>query len=129
LSTVGDKRDTLRFLTAGSVDDGKSTLIGRLLYESNGIYEDQLSSVRRASLDKNLDLDLSLLTDGLMEASSRLISPLPIPKSSNSLCWWARSYGPALGASRPASATTGRVAPRRNGTRIFTAERHAAHAP
>ena len=55
----------LRFLTAGSVDDGKSTLIGRFLYESNGIYDDQLSSVRRASLAKNLDLDLSLLTDGL----------------------------------------------------------------
>jgi sulfate adenylyltransferase subunit 1 (EFTu-like GTPase family) len=65
LSTVGDKRDMLRVLTAGSVDDGKSTLIGRLLYESNGIYDDQLSSVRRASLAKNLDLDLSLLTDGL----------------------------------------------------------------
>jgi len=65
LSAAGDKRDMLRFLTAGSVDDGKSTLIGRLLYESNGIYDDQLSSVRRASLTKNLDLDLSLLTDGL----------------------------------------------------------------
>ncbi len=58
-------RGMLRFLTAGSVDDGKSTLIGRLLYESNGIYDDQLSSVRKASLAKNLDLDLSLLTDGL----------------------------------------------------------------
>lgn len=65
MSAAGDKRDLLRFLTAGSVDDGKSTLIGRLLYESNGIYDDQLSSVRRASLAKNLDLDLSLLTDGL----------------------------------------------------------------
>jgi bifunctional enzyme CysN/CysC len=47
------------------VDDGKSTLIGRLLYESNGIYEDQLSSVRKASSAKNVELDLSLLTDGL----------------------------------------------------------------
>jgi sulfate adenylyltransferase large subunit len=47
------------------VDDGKSTLIGRLLYESNGIYEDQLSSVRKASVAKNVELDLSLLTDGL----------------------------------------------------------------
>ena len=52
-------------MTAGSVDDGKSTLIGRLLYESNGIYEDQLSSVRKASSAKNVELDLSLLTDGL----------------------------------------------------------------
>jgi bifunctional enzyme CysN/CysC len=55
----------LRFLTAGSVDDGKSTLIGRLLYESNGIYDDQLSSIRKASSARNVELDLSLLTDGL----------------------------------------------------------------
>ena len=60
-----EERDLLRFLTAGSVDDGKSTLIGRLLYESNGIYEDQLSSVLKASSAKNVALDLSLLTDGL----------------------------------------------------------------
>jgi bifunctional enzyme CysN/CysC len=65
LSVVGEERDLLRFLTAGSVDDGKSTLIGRLLYESNGIYEDQLSSVKKASSAKNVELDLSLLTDGL----------------------------------------------------------------
>ncbi len=52
-------------MTAGSVDDGKSTLIGRLLYDSNGIYEDQLSAVRKASSAKNVALDLSLLTDGL----------------------------------------------------------------
>ena len=63
-NVVGE-RDLLRFLTAGSVDDGKSTLIGRLLYEANGIYEDQLSSVRKASSAKNVELDLSLLTDGL----------------------------------------------------------------
>ena len=62
---VAGERDLLRFLTAGSVDDGKSTLIGRLLYESNGIYEDQLSSVRKASLARSVELDLSLLTDGL----------------------------------------------------------------
>ena len=65
MSVVGEERDLLRFLTAGSVDDGKSTLIGRLLYESNGIYEDQLSSVRKASSAKHVELDLSLLTDGL----------------------------------------------------------------
>ncbi len=58
-------RDLLRFLTAGSVDDGKSTLIGRLLYESKGIYDDQLSSVRKASTAKHVELDLSLITDGL----------------------------------------------------------------
>ena len=58
--------DLLRFTTAGSVDDGKSTLIGRLLYDSKGIYEDQLASVRKATRNHtNGGLDLSLLTDGL----------------------------------------------------------------
>lgn len=55
----------VRLLAAGSVDDGKSTLIGRLLYEADGIYEDQLTSVRKASGEKRGGLDLSLLTDGL----------------------------------------------------------------
>ena len=65
MSINPEGQDLLRFVTAGSVDDGKSTLIGRLLYESNAIYDDQLSSVRKASSAKNVDLDLSLLTDGL----------------------------------------------------------------
>ena len=65
MSSPAHERELLRFLTAGSVDDGKSTLIGRLLYDSNGIYDDQLSSVRKASVAKNVELDLSLLTDGL----------------------------------------------------------------
>ena len=63
-----ENKDLLRFVTAGSVDDGKSTLIGRLLYESKGIYEDQLASVKRASELKGSageELDLSLVTDGL----------------------------------------------------------------
>jgi sulfate adenylyltransferase large subunit len=56
----------LRFTTAGSVDDGKSTLIGRLLYDSKGVYEDQLASVRKATRNITTGgLDLSLLTDGL----------------------------------------------------------------
>lgn len=55
----------VRVLAAGSVDDGKSTLIGRLLYEADGVYEDQLNSVRKASADKSGGLDLSLITDGL----------------------------------------------------------------
>ena len=63
--STGAERELLRFLTAGSVDDGKSTLIGRLLFDSHGIYDDQLSSVRKASSAKNVELDLSLLTDGL----------------------------------------------------------------
>ena len=52
----------LRFTTAGSVDDGKSTLIGRLLHDSKGLYEDQLESVRQASHD---GLELAYITDGL----------------------------------------------------------------
>ena len=56
----------LRFATAGSVDDGKSTLIGRLLYDARAIQEDQLAAVERASLRRGgPQLDLSLLTDGL----------------------------------------------------------------
>ena len=59
------KKELLRFTSVGSVDDGKSTLIGRLLYDTHGIYEDQLSAVKRASSKKGADLDLSLFTDGL----------------------------------------------------------------
>ncbi|PWT76203.1 MAG: sulfate adenylyltransferase [Proteobacteria bacterium] len=56
----------LRFITAGSVDDGKSTLIGRLLHDSRAILEDQYSAVARASKRRGQDnVDLSLLTDGL----------------------------------------------------------------
>ncbi len=54
-------KDLLRFTTAGSVDDGKSTLIGRLLHDARGAYEDQLHSVRRS----NGEIDFALLTDGL----------------------------------------------------------------
>ena len=55
----------LRFLTAGSVDDGKSTLIGRLLYDTKAVLTDQLASVARTSAKRGTALDLSLLTDGL----------------------------------------------------------------
>ncbi|MFO7249470.1 MAG: sulfate adenylyltransferase subunit CysN [Actinomycetes bacterium] len=58
--------DILRFATAGSVDDGKSTLIGRLLYDSKAIFEDQLQAVERTSRARGTEyLDLSLITDGL----------------------------------------------------------------
>jgi sulfate adenylyltransferase subunit 1 len=58
--------ELLRFTTAGSVDDGKSTLIGRLLYDSKSIFEDQLDAVKKASLKKGSQyLNLALLTDGL----------------------------------------------------------------
>ena len=58
--------ELLRFTTAGSVDDGKSTLIGRLLYDSKSIFQDQLDSIEESSKNKGFDyVDLSLLTDGL----------------------------------------------------------------
>ena len=58
----------LRFTTAGSVDDGKSTLIGRLLYDSKSIFEDQIKSVEKTSKKKGLeDIDLALFTDGLKD--------------------------------------------------------------
>jgi len=58
--------DLLRFATAGSVDDGKSTLIGRLLLDSKSLFEDQLAAVERVSRDRGHDYtDLALITDGL----------------------------------------------------------------
>ena len=63
-----DRRPTLRFLTCGSVDDGKSTLIGRLLYEQNAIFDDQLSALERDSRKHGTvgdDIDFALLVDGL----------------------------------------------------------------
>ncbi|WP_432799754.1 sulfate adenylyltransferase subunit CysN [Poriferisphaera sp. WC338] len=63
-----EKKELLRFLTCGSVDDGKSTLIGRLLYDSKMVYEDQLAAVKNASVKHGTtgtDFDPALLTDGL----------------------------------------------------------------
>src|SRR6201746_2871057 len=58
--------DLLRFITAGSVDDGKSTLIGRLLYDSKSILIDQLEAIEKQSKNKAAgEIDLALLTDGL----------------------------------------------------------------
>jgi len=61
------ERGLLRFITAGSVDDGKSTLIGRLLFDSKGIFADQLDAISRARHKRTVGdtIDLSLLTDGL----------------------------------------------------------------
>ena len=61
------ERGMLRFITAGSVDDGKSTLIGRLLFDSKGIYADQLDAMSRSKHKRTVGdtVDLSLLTDGL----------------------------------------------------------------
>lgn len=61
-----EQMDMLRFTTAGSVDDGKSTLIGRLLFDSKGVFEDQLEAIRRTTQKKGgEDIDLALITDGL----------------------------------------------------------------
>jgi bifunctional enzyme CysN/CysC len=60
-----EQKSLLRFVIVGSVDDGKSTLIGRLLYDTNMVYDDQLSAARKASNMEDGSLDLSLLTDGL----------------------------------------------------------------
>jgi len=72
MSDFQDKQDgylnmqLLRFTTAGSVDDGKSTLIGRLLYDSKAIFEDQMEAIERASINKGDEhVNLALLTDGL----------------------------------------------------------------
>ena len=63
-----DSKDQLRFITCGSVDDGKSTLIGRLLHDSKMIYEDQLQALARDSVKHGTtgnDIDFALLVDGL----------------------------------------------------------------
>jgi sulfate adenylyltransferase large subunit len=63
---LGTSMELLRFATAGSVDDGKSTLIGRLLYDSKQIFEDQLEAVERTSREAGYEyVNLALLTDGL----------------------------------------------------------------
>jgi sulfate adenylyltransferase large subunit len=66
MAVYGSEAGLLRICTAGSVDDGKSTLIGRLLYDSQSVYEDQVSSVEKASKNRNAGpIDFSLFTDGL----------------------------------------------------------------
>ncbi len=68
-------KDLLRFATAGSVDDGKSTLVGRLLYDTKSVLADQIEAVRRASVDKGLSTpDLSLLVDGLRAEREQAIT-------------------------------------------------------
>ena len=64
-----EQKEILRFLTAGSVDDGKSTLIGRLLHDSNMVYDDQLAALKKDSAKKSSaggEIDYSLLVDGLL---------------------------------------------------------------
>src|SRR5436853_4613081 len=67
--------DLLRFTTAGSVDDGKSTLIGRLLHDAKGVYEDQLASVKKSRVNRSTGpIDVSLLTHGLRAERERGIT-------------------------------------------------------
>ena len=61
-----ERRSLLRFVTIGSVDDGKSTLIGRLLYETGGVFEDQLAAVTSTEVDGNEVINFANLTDGLV---------------------------------------------------------------
>ena len=70
------KYDTLRFITCGSVDDGKSTLLGRLLYDNKSIYEDQLSQVKKdtKSFHNKENIDFSLLLDGLLAEREQKIT-------------------------------------------------------
>ncbi|MBB4276588.1 sulfate adenylyltransferase subunit CysN [Rhizobium mongolense] len=63
--TEHDKKSILRFITCGSVDDGKSTLIGRLLYDAKLIFEDQLANLGRVGSASGKEIDLALLLDGL----------------------------------------------------------------
>ena len=80
-----EQKDLLRFLTAGSVDDGKSTLIGRLLFDSKKLYEDQLDALERDSKrmgNAGDHIDYALLLDGLRRSVSRvLLSTWPIATS------------------------------------------------
>lgn len=68
-------QEILRFATAGDVDDGKSTLIGRLLHDSENLFEDQMTSVKKASHRKGMDkIDLAMFTDGLKEEREQAIT-------------------------------------------------------
>jgi sulfate adenylyltransferase subunit 1 len=67
--------DILRFITAGSVDDGKSTLIGRLLYDSKSILIDHLEAIEKQTKNrKECEIDLALLTDGLRAEREQCIT-------------------------------------------------------
>jgi hypothetical protein len=105
-----EDRGLLRFLTCGSVDDGKSTLIGRLLYDSAQVYDDQLKGAERDSKRPGASgvLDLALLVDGLRRSASRRspstsptgISPRPAASSSSpirrAMCSTPATWPPAL---------------------------------
>ena len=67
MGRLGGEMEVLKIATAGSVDDGKSTLIGRLLYDTKSLTDDKLEAIERSSKQKGYDyLDFSLATDGLV---------------------------------------------------------------
>src|SRR3990172_3625981 len=66
--------DLLRFTTAGSVDDGKSTLIGRLLHDADALYDDHIEALRKKADQAGGDIDFSLLTDGLKAERAQSIT-------------------------------------------------------
>jgi sulfate adenylyltransferase subunit 1 len=75
MSTEVSNNQLLRFTTAGSVDDGKSTLIGRLLYDSKALFSDQMESIEKISKKKGLaGIDLALFTDGLRDEQEQGIT-------------------------------------------------------
>ena len=86
---MSSTKDIVRFTTAGSVDDGKSTLIGRLLYDCQQIPQDQLEAVRQISVRKgHSEIDLSLFTDGLKDERAQGITidvAILLRKNENSL--------------------------------------------
>ena len=69
-----ERKQLVRFVVVGSVDDGKSTLIGRLLYEADGLFEDQVAHARRASKQRGEEIDFSLFTDGLKAEREQAIT-------------------------------------------------------
>ncbi|MBK7863611.1 MAG: 50S ribosome-binding GTPase [Archangiaceae bacterium] len=69
-----EDKELLRLAVVGSVDDGKSTLIGRLLYETGSLFDDQIAAVKRASKQNGVDLDFSLFTDGLKAEREQAIT-------------------------------------------------------
>ena len=75
---AAQRKSLLRFITCGSVDDGKSTLIGRLLYDSKMLFEDQLAALASDSLKmgtQGAELDFALLVDGLLGWVERALRP------------------------------------------------------
>lgn len=70
----GSHKDLLRFMTCGSVDDGKSTMIGRLLYESELLYDDQLAALQASARPQDEHFDFALLLDGLMAEREQRIT-------------------------------------------------------